>query len=312
MAPTIQWPGGKRFAFTVFDDTDRATVENVAPVYALLRDLGFRTTKSVWPLGGTREPADVGGATCEDPAYLAWVQGLQREGFEIGYHNATFHSSPREDTERGLERFATLFGGYPRAMANHTSCREGIYWGPDRLGGARRLAYQLLTRGRHAGWFRGHVPGDRFFWGDLCRERVTYVRNFTFADVNTLEACPEMPYHDPARPFVNAWYACSEGGDVDRYCATLSPANQDRLEEEGGACLMYTHFGKRFTNGGRVDPRFRALMTRLAAKGGWFVPISELLDHLRAQRGAHHTLTPAERARLERRWLVHKLVEGSS
>ena len=47
MAEAIPWPHGKRFAFTVFDDTDSATLENVSPVYALLRDLGFRTTKSV-------------------------------------------------------------------------------------------------------------------------------------------------------------------------------------------------------------------------------------------------------------------------
>ena len=34
------WPDGKRFAFTVFDDTDRATLDNVREVYALLADLG--------------------------------------------------------------------------------------------------------------------------------------------------------------------------------------------------------------------------------------------------------------------------------
>ena len=49
--------------------------------------------------------------------------------------------------------------------------------------------------------FRGHVEGDPLFWGDLCRDRVRYVRNFTFADVNTLASCPLMPYHDPKRPW---------------------------------------------------------------------------------------------------------------
>ena len=48
----IDWPDGKSFAFTVFDDTDNATVERVSPVYALRTDLGLRTTKSVWPLEG--------------------------------------------------------------------------------------------------------------------------------------------------------------------------------------------------------------------------------------------------------------------
>ena len=47
MTATMDFPGVKRFAFTVFDDTDHATVRNTAPVYALLEELGI-TTKSVW------------------------------------------------------------------------------------------------------------------------------------------------------------------------------------------------------------------------------------------------------------------------
>ena len=44
------WPGNKSFAFSVFDDTDSQTLEKGKAVYALLADLGFRTTKSVWPI----------------------------------------------------------------------------------------------------------------------------------------------------------------------------------------------------------------------------------------------------------------------
>lgn len=83
----VEWPDGRAFAFTVFDDTDLATVENVGPVYALLRDLGLRTTKSVWASAGEGVP-HIGGATCEDPAYRAWTVELQAAGFEIGSHGA--------------------------------------------------------------------------------------------------------------------------------------------------------------------------------------------------------------------------------
>ena len=38
---TPAWPDGKRFAFTIFDDTDRSTLDNAPAVYALLRDLGI-------------------------------------------------------------------------------------------------------------------------------------------------------------------------------------------------------------------------------------------------------------------------------
>ena len=75
----MKWPDNKRFAFTVFDDTDFSTVENTRPVYAFLAECGLRTTKSVWPVKGERKPF-IGGATCEEPDYLGWVETLQTEG----------------------------------------------------------------------------------------------------------------------------------------------------------------------------------------------------------------------------------------
>ena len=55
-----------------------------------------------------------------------------------------------------------------------------------------------------------------------------------------------MPYHDPDRPYVNAWFAASEGADVTAFNRCLSEEHQDRLEAEGGACIMYTHFASGF------------------------------------------------------------------
>jgi hypothetical protein len=304
----IQWPEGKSFAFTIFDDTDLATVQNVGPVYALLTDLGYRTTKSVWPLKGTGK-AWAGGSTCEDFEYLQWTLSLQAKGFEIGYHNATYHTSPRAQTLEGFERFKALYGHYPLSAANHTGCNEGIYWGPDRLTGAHRLAYRLFRRFGNEGPFRGHCEGDPLFWGDVCRDKLKYVRNFQFTDIDTLAACPHMPYHDPARPFVNYWFASSEGAEIKAFNRCLSEANQDRLESDGGACIMYTHLACGFYQDGRLDGRFATLMERLARKNGWFVPVATLLDYLLQVRGAH-LLTAAERRRLERRWLVNKLRTG--
>ncbi len=305
----IEWPDGKKFAFTIFDDTDYATLENVRPVYDFLADCSFRTTKSVWPIRGTDTPI-CGGATCEDPGYLAWLKELQGAGFEIGYHMATYHTSPRKDTIRALDRFAELFGDFPKTMANHSACRENIYWGPDRLTGMRRTAYNLMTRYRHSGKFRGHIEGDPLYWGDLCRERITYTRNFVFPDINTLAVCPMMPYHDPKRPLVNFWYASSEGPDLKSFNATLTESNQDRLLEEGGACIMYTHLACDFYRD-RLDPRFETLMRRLSKMPGWFVPAGTLLDFLRGRNGGH-VLTDHERSRLERSWLSHKLRVGAT
>src|SRR5215203_2997083 len=141
----IEWPEGKKFAFTVFDDPDSQTLEGGREVYSFLADCGFRTTKGVWPVRGPREPSDHGG-TCQEPGYRAWCQQLQHEGFEIGFHNATLHTSTREETIEGLDRFREYFGCYPAAMANHYFCNENIYWGDARLSRMNKLAYNILTR----------------------------------------------------------------------------------------------------------------------------------------------------------------------
>jgi hypothetical protein len=306
--PRPSWPDGRSFAFTVFDDTDNATVENVRPVYELLAELGMRTTKSVWPLAGPEEPR-IGGMTADDPAYRDWTLRLQADGFEIGSHGATFHTAPRHLVIEATERFREIYGRYPDTLANHSGCYESIYWGAARLTGINRLAYNLMTRFHHASDFRGHIEGDPLFWGDICRDKVRYVRNFTYDDIDTLGICPEMPYHDPARPYVQAWFASAEAADVATFDRRIAEADQDRLEEAGSACIMYTHFASGFVQDGRVEPRFEALMRRLAAKNGWFVPVSTLLDHL-AGPGGVATIAPGRRRALERRWLSSKVRTG--
>lgn len=311
MQKPIVWPGGKAFAFSVFDDTDLGTVENLRPVYDLLLDNGIKTTKSVWVMPGSQAPSIFGGDTCADPAYLKWVVELQKAGVEIGWHNATYHSSPRAVIVEGLERFKDLFGQYPYSMANHTLCRDGIYWGEHRVTGWRRAAYNLMSKGKGRGWSGGHSEGSEYFWGDLCKAHLKYVRNFVFADINTLKACPWMPYSDPLRPMVNNFFASSEGGDLVDFRKTISAENQDRLEQEGGCCIMYSHFAMGFWRDGALDPRFKALIERLGRKNCWFAPVTEVLDHIKAQRGPL-ALDAMSRNALECRWLWYKAKAGPS
>jgi hypothetical protein len=307
---SVPWPDGKRFAFTVFDDPDGQTVEMGKRVYGALADLGFRTTRGVWPGRPVRTPNSKGDA-CDNLEYRRHTQDLQALGFEVGYHNHTKHSSTRHEIISGLDAFRDYFGHDPIAMANHYNA-DAIYWGPARLTAPVRAVYIAATVGRTNGRHFGHVPGHPSFWGDVCRARVRYCRNFVFANINTLDACPWMPYYDDSKPLVNAWYASTEGSNAVRFLDALSEANQDRLEEEGGACIMYTHFGHGFVDdGGTLSPRFVQLMRRLSEKGGWFVPVSTLLDYLRAQRGV--TELPAQHRRLlEIRWLWEKLFRGTS
>lgn len=306
----ISWPEGKAFAFTVFDDPDAQTLEAGSLVYSFLEDLGLRTTKGVWPLAPTRERSDKGGS-CGDAGYLAWIEDLLARGFEIGLHNAACHTSTRTETARGLDRFREIVGHDPWTMANHFFCDENIYWGDRRVSGLRRVAYNALTRGTNRKRFFGEVAGHPLYWGDLCESRIQYVRNFVYRTIDTLERCPMMPYHDPDRPLVRAWFASSEGANVGLFNERISPSNQDLLEERGGACIMYTHFGHGFVTDGKLDPGFVRLMTSLASRNGWFVPVSELLQFLERKQGLH-TLTRRDRVRLERRWLLEKMRYGTS
>ncbi len=310
MTPQIAWPESKPFAFTVFDDPDGDTEASRKWVYPFLADLGFRTSIAVWPTGPIRE-RNCPGETCAEPEYREACLRMQSQGFEITYHNAAPHSSTREEIIQSLEVFREYFGAYPTAAANHFNA-DALYWGAARLHGPLRQGiYNALTRGQNRNRFVGQYEDSPHFWGDICRKHIRYFRNLVFADMNTLKACPYQPYRNPARPFVNEWFSSSEGTNCASFLKTVSEANQDRLEEEGGMCIMYTHFGKGFAADGKLEPEFKRLMTRISKKNGWFAPTTATLDYVRAQKG-EHTIQPRELAGLEWKWLRLKAVNGTS
>ncbi len=300
--PRPSWPGGAPFAFTIVDDTDKTTLENGPLVYDVLTQLGVRVTKTVWPVAPAGAPR-TGGSTCDDPDYLRWVLELQAAGHEIGFHNASDHPSTRDQTLAALDRFKELFGHDPRIGADHSANIEAMYWGPERLTGARSRMYRAISPRLwdHHGRSEGHDPSSPYFWGDLCRDRIDYWRNFTFATSDVLAACP-LPYHDPARPLVRWWYAATHAPHRDPFLAAITPDRLDGLERGGGACILYTHFGTNFVWEGELDPRFAPAMQAVAARGAWFAPVSEVLDYLRSEQG-DHVITDDERAAMERRWL---------
>ena len=88
----VTWPEGKAFAFTIFDDPDAQTYEQGRLVYSFLARLGLRTTRGVWPCAPVRSP-NSGGETCDDTRYRQHTRELQADGFEVGYHHTTKHSS---------------------------------------------------------------------------------------------------------------------------------------------------------------------------------------------------------------------------
>jgi hypothetical protein len=302
-----RFPGNRRFAFTICDDTDHGTVANLIPVYRFLAELGFRITKSIWPLAS--EPyGHINGETLQDKAYLRFILWLKQEGFELSLHNVRNYHATREVILQGFEEFRDLLGTYPRLHCNHSSNRENIYWGDRRF--SRRdisFAYNLATQYEWHNYFSGDDEESDFYWGDICRERISYVRNLVFPDINLDHINPTMPYHDATKRYVNYWFSSSDGRDVRRFCRMLSEPQQDRLVDEGGVCIMYTHFANGFSMNGNLHPRFMHLMKRLSGMGGWYVPVSTLLDYLRLMRHGNVDIPAAELATMERRWLLSNL-----
>jgi hypothetical protein len=297
--PMSRFPNNKYFAFAIHDDTDLSTVESIRPIYKLLEEIGMCTTKSVWPLASVPE-GRCGGSSLQDPEYLRFILELRDKGFEIALHGVRNHDADRDLIEKGFQEFHRLIGYKPRIHVNHSRNFENIYWGEARFNTLRRL-YRIAAGFGKGRTFKGHAPDSPYFWGDLCRDRIDYVRNFVFRETNLDRVNPTMPYRDPLRPFVKYWFSSCYGPDATSFCQTISEANQDQLEAEAGVCIMYTHFACDFVKAGKIEPRVEQLLRQLAKRQGWFAPVSTLLDFLRTERGGA-TITPAEFSSMERRW----------
>ena len=302
------FPGGARFAFTIIDDTDVATVDNVRPIYRLLEALGMRTTKTVWPVRCEEGSRNFFlSETMDDVHYRDFVIDLHARGFEMAFHGATMETSPRERTARALDRFRVVFGAPPRVHANHSFNRDNLYWGLGRVDDpALRVLYRAAFP-QGADFYQGHCPGSPYWWGDLCLEQIEYVRNLTFSEINLLRINPSMPYRDPGRPYVRWWFSATDAEDADAFNGLLQRANQERLEAEGGVCIVATHFGKGFASSGKVNPETQRLLESLAARKGWFPPVGDLLDWLRARRDSDR-LPAREWRRMQWRWARDLLV----
>jgi hypothetical protein len=151
------------------------------------------------------------------------------------------------------------------------------------------------------------VEGSAYFWGDVARDKVRYVRSFAFARLDTGRISPGGPYRDATTPWVNMWFNTSDAPDVDAFKRLVTEEGIDRLRSRESYTIISTHLGKGFVQNGQVDPRVEEVLRYVADLDGWFVPVSTLLDHLVDAHGENLMRGPA-RWRLESAHIVDRVL----
>jgi hypothetical protein len=272
----MKWPLNKDFAFTIIDDTDYSTVENVKPVYDYLISKNIKTTKTVWVYPSQNKFT---GQTIQDKDYLEFLLKLEREGFEIQLHNVGSGSFKRHEILQGFNIFKKTFGRYPTLHLNHSSNPDNIYWGYKRYGTILKFLIKLF-KGKTRRFYGDEIESD-YFWGDLSKSQIRYIRNRVFNGINTLKYDPNMPFIEKNKKYSNYWFSASDGHTIDEFSTLITIKNIDELIKENGLCIVYTHFACGFVGqNGDINKTFRENIDYLSSQKGWFAPASEILDYL--------------------------------
>ena len=108
--PRLTWPEGKSFAFTIFDDPDAQVLKDGREVYSLLADLGFRTTKGVWPSGPLRQ-RNSKGDTCADRSTATMPFAFRNAGSKSAITTMPPILRRAKRSSRGWTRFGDTSDG---------------------------------------------------------------------------------------------------------------------------------------------------------------------------------------------------------
>lgn len=272
----------KNFNFTIIDDTDDATLENIKPVYDFLYEKKIFITKTVW----VHPPRDKHskGDSLQRPEYLEYIKELSAKGFEIALHNVGSGDYTRDEILDGLEQFKSKLGFYPKIHINHSYNKDSIYGGFKRFNWPFSWIVKKLYP-QYSSGFEGEIEGSDYFWGDKHKELIKYSRNHEFYNFNTLKIDTLMPYTDDKRSkYANYWFSSTFAPNQKVFRSVLSDSNIDKLSKSGGTSILYTHFGY-FMQNGELDKGFIDSINYLCSKkNGIFIPVSNLLDSIAEKR----------------------------
>ncbi len=177
----IRFPEGKKFIFTIVDDTDDAFFETIKPVYDVLFQNGLRTTKTVW-VKPVRDHKISKGDCLERTEYRDFILDLKHKGFEIALHNVGSGDYKRQEIIDGIDKYKNIIGQYPELHINHSYNPDNIYCGSKRFS----FPLDLLLKKMYSQYdsFYGEIKDSEYFWGDLHKKIIKYSRNYEIDDIN--------------------------------------------------------------------------------------------------------------------------------
>jgi hypothetical protein len=272
----------KNFYFTIIDDTDDATLENIKPVYDFLTEKGIFITKTVWVYPPRDENSK--GDSLQRPEYTKYIKELHERGFEIALHNVGSGDYTRNEILQGIEEFKEKLGFYPKIHINHSYNKDSIYGGSKRFNWPFNWVISKIYPQYRDG-FEGDVESSKFYWGDKHKEIIKYSRSHEFGLLNTLKIDKHTPYFDSKRSkYTNFWFSCSFAPNQNVFSHLLSKKNIDKLVNSNGTSIVYTHFGYFFKNG-KLDNKFIESINYLSSKkNGIYKPVTNLLDDIALER----------------------------
>lgn len=303
----VKWPEGKKFAFTIVDDTDEAFLNNIKPVYDYLMSKGIKTTKTIWVFK-SRNHYHGDYISNNNKEYLNYLINLQKNGFEIAFHNAGSGSFVREETIDALEIFRRTFGVYPTLHINHANNSDNLYWGYERFRGPVKLLYRFNRKTSVPSY--GSNPSSKYFWGDYSKQFIKYIRNRTFNTLNTMKIDKQIVRKEIGKTdYSNYWFSSSEAMNLKNFKKIVTKKHINKLEKQNGCCILYTHFAYGFVNEkGELNDYFKNIIDYLSQKDGWFVPCSTLLDYLTTDK-KESVSKNSTLVLLDLKWLFHRMIK---
>ena len=267
-------------AIAISDDPDICDFHAFKTMYDFLMKIDFPTTRAMW-VYKNREPTGSPLLDCifyspllTDSECLDYCRLLNSKGFEICLHGASCGNNTREMMEYAFD-FLKREIRASSVYICHSKNAENLYWDAHTANSNfERRILELYTKNT----CYGEVPGSKYFWGDLCRKTIRYIRLYRTRMLNTLSFNPSMPYHDFSKPFVNFWFSATKGHIPRLFTKT----NLDFLCKQNGAGILYQYLHKYVLKDGTILKEVREAL-EMAANDSRLLkqPVSVIMDRLK-------------------------------